>query len=222
MDSLAKYFWLFFTEPAKFTYNWLANTNNVQKSLFPVSLLCMISTLFLYGLNVFYSAKKPHTSKEIIKIIIKYLLHLCLYLSYFPLLTVLSDKNILESFIFGFIISGFILLSLLLLVMFSMLLSYLFERLAKSLALVTSQSMINSEDRKKSSSCNPVGLIFAITCIFYFFTIANSTIVSTSIFFSFSWWLIIFLSIIYCILNYIFSCAITIFFSGTGKSKSSS
>lgn len=227
MEFVAKSFWLFLTKPNKFTLEWLANRNNIQESLFPIALLGIISVILVNGLALLNLRKKYQNFKDVFWDVVKYLLQLFLTLGYFVILGLFSSKYYFDSIIifknlkFAFTIIGFIILSLFLILVLIMLLSFLNQGLEKTLIFcqLKPEPSFNFDKNKASVNCNPVGFIIIAINTIYWITIFKNTIIVTSVLLDVSWWLIIIVSVFYSIFSIIIRFAIAIFLPNSRNSQ---
>ncbi len=200
VDSFAKYFWLFFTEPAKFTSDWLTNSDNIREFLFPIALL-PITFIIIINFSSLFSFIFYRRISQV------YGLH---FIGYFPFLALFSDKKISESLIFGHTISVFSVLLSLSFILF-VILFYLVIQNIPRLRFIIYEFNFNFQENGciLNFNCSLIGLIM----IFYSLLIIKNIIIAMSLFFGFYWWLIILISTFYSTLLSLFALLILRFFS---------
>ena len=210
MNHLFYYFWLFYTEPVQFVSEWIANSKNIQNILLPAAIFTIIFGLISQGLYLTYSIKNSmqnsdNKSGDLIKKLLNSLLSLFLTLGYFPIIAVLSGKDILQSLLFGLAISGITIVSLIAFVsLLSLFLSIL--SLFSEFLTLNFKSVSNAV-----SSCNPIGLALTFVIIFCVFTIFKNPIIAMSAFLGIPWWVIIIISCFYSLIYFVFNLVFCLF-----------
>lgn len=189
MDILVKYFWLFVTEPTKFTSDWLINSNNIRELLSPIALFAIISIVALSLISLF-------SLFFFGKILITFNgLPLSFYglpfLGYFPLLALFSEQNFSDSLVFGYTILMLTLLMNCIAVLFVILFLILLWFVMKVV---------------KKQDFNPFNILVIFSSSYFVIliaTMANGLIFFTniipalSLFFNISGWIIVLITIFY-------------------------
>lgn len=188
MDTLAKYFWLFVTDPTKFTSDWLINSNNIREVLSPITLFLIISIVFLslislcslifLGKNIIVFNALPISFYGLV------------FLGYITLLALFSERNISESLVFGYTILLFWLLMICIAVLFVTLFSILFLFATK---LIIEQDLNPINILVSISSCFVIFFVYIAIGLTFFTHITPAL----SLFFNISGWIIVLISMFY-------------------------
>ncbi|MGF1490392.1 MAG: hypothetical protein ACFBSE_25160 [Prochloraceae cyanobacterium] len=217
MNTLIDFLWLFFTDPQKFTSNWIANTNNIQEILFPITLTFILLYIISWFLHIFWTFSRHNQNKPSLFVRLSYLFSTLLNWSYpiiaiqfYKLVSPVKERSdFLEAMTFFFTVSWIFFLCLFIALIIGLLLYIVSSKILLVLEIILPSSILkitkNSDDSLSYDGL--IGTLFItiyiLAGIYVIFSLFKNFIVSVHSFYNISFLTGLFIFIVYLIIWFV-------------------